>query len=215
MKKTSMIGAAALCSMAGLAQAQPTIDGKLGAGEASLYGSPLWVQTNPTQFGDAGPGATCDPNATGGNPAAVTKGTEVAIPWATLGVAPGSTVRLMAFINGSGHDYASNQFLGGLALGSANLGGDGAGGYVGGFPAALRFDLSQIVGDQFFVVGGQAPNPCPTDLDNDGQTGGSDLGILLGAWGPCAGACPTDLDGDQQTGGSDLGILLGAWGLCP
>ncbi|MBL9147845.1 MAG: right-handed parallel beta-helix repeat-containing protein [Phycisphaerae bacterium] len=55
----------------------------------------------------------------------------------------------------------------------------------------------------------QAP-ACPTDLDGDGITGASDLGLLLGAWST-AGA---DLDGDGTTGASDLGILLGAWGDC-
>jgi len=146
--------------------------------------------------------------------AGVRTGVEIRIPLAVLGYT-GGPIKVCAFINGGGHDYASNQFLGGLTVGTANLGGDGAGGYVGGFPAALRFDLSQIAGDQFFVVGGQAPNPCPTDLDGDQQTGGSDLGILLGSWGVCGSSCPTDLDGDGQTGGSDLGILLGSWGVCP
>jgi|LauGreDrversion4_2_1035121.scaffolds.fasta_scaffold09632_5 hypothetical protein len=62
-----------------------------------------------------------------------------------------------------------------------------------------------------------APAPaCPSDLNDDGQVDGADLGILLGAWGPCgAGACPSDLNGDGQVDGADLGILLGAWGPCP
>lgn len=146
--------------------------------------------------------------------AGVRTGIEMRIPLALLGYT-GGPIKVCAFINGNGHDYASNQFLGGLPLGSQNLGGDGAGGYFGGFPAALRFDLEQIPGDQFFTIGGQAPNPCPTDLDGDQQTGGADLGILLGAWGACGATCATDLDGDGLTGGSDLGTLLGAWGLCP
>ena len=45
------------------------------------------------------------------------------------------------------------------------------------------------------------------DLDGDGTVGGSDLGILLGAWGTPLG----DLTGDGTTGGADLGALLGAW----
>ena len=45
------------------------------------------------------------------------------------------------------------------------------------------------------------------DLDGDGTVGGSDLGILLGAWGTPLG----DLTGDGTTGGADLGVLLGAW----
>jgi len=49
---------------------------------------------------------------------------------------------------------------------------------------------------------------CPTDLDGDGTTGGSDLAVLLGAWGFGGG----DVDGDGTTNGTDLATLLGAWG---
>ncbi|MEY4229007.1 MAG: hypothetical protein RLZ84_1599, partial [Actinomycetota bacterium] len=46
------------------------------------------------------------------------------------------------------------------------------------------------------------------DLDGDGAVSGSDLGLMLGAWGPC-GPCPADLDADGTVSGSDLGLLLG------
>lgn len=54
------------------------------------------------------------------------------------------------------------------------------------------------------------PLGSPADLDGDGTVAGSDLGLLLGAWGPCAG-CAADLDGDGAVTGSDLGLLLGEW----
>jgi len=57
--------------------------------------------------------------------------------------------------------------------------------------------------------------PCEGDLDGDGDTDHSDLGILLADWG-CVGSepgdCPGDLDGDFDTDHSDLGILLADWG---
>ena len=53
--------------------------------------------------------------------------------------------------------------------------------------------------------------PCP-DLDQDGVVGGTDLGLLLGAWG--TDATDADLDGDGVVGNADLGLLLGAWGAC-
>jgi len=63
----------------------------------------------------------------------------------------------------------------------------------------------------YHSTGGAAwiPEPCAGDLDGDGTTGQSDLGILLGSWGANDGG---DLDGDGMTGQTDLGILLADWG---
>lgn len=54
----------------------------------------------------------------------------------------------------------------------------------------------------------------PGDLNCDGVVDGSDLLILLGAWGKCSDPdnCPADLNGDNVVDGSDLLILLGNWG---
>jgi hypothetical protein len=56
---------------------------------------------------------------------------------------------------------------------------------------------------------------CGGDLDGDGDTDHSDLGILLADWG-CVGSepgdCPGDVDGDFDTDHSDLGSLLADWG---
>ena len=59
-----------------------------------------------------------------------------------------------------------------------------------------------------------APAACPGDLDGDGDTDQSDLGILLADWGcddPVNG-CAGDLNGDDKTDQADLGILLADWG---
>lgn len=58
------------------------------------------------------------------------------------------------------------------------------------------------------------PPSCAADLDFDGQTGQSDLGILLADYG-CVSQerrCAADLDQDGQTGQSDLGLLLADFG---
>ncbi len=47
----------------------------------------------------------------------------------------------------------------------------------------------------------------PADLNDDGLVDGTDLGLLLSAWGTGA----ADLDGNGTTDGTDLGILLGRW----
>lgn len=79
---------------------------------------------------------------------AVTTGIELAIPLAALGN-PTGEIKVSAMINGPGHDYLSNQFLGGLAAGTGNLGGDGMGGYTG---TLAQIDLNDHAGDQYFTV---------------------------------------------------------------
>lgn len=48
------------------------------------------------------------------------------------------------------------------------------------------------------------------DLNGDGCVNSTDLGILLGSWGPSMTSA--DLNGDGVVNASDLAILLGAWG---
>ena len=53
---------------------------------------------------------------------------------------------------------------------------------------------------------------CPSDIDENGTVGGSDLSLVLGSWGtddPLA-----DLDGNGVVEGADLAIILGDWGDC-
>lgn len=145
-----------------------------------------------------------------GNPAGtstgagVNTGIEVRIPLSVLGWDGSSPIKVCAFINGGGHDYASNQFISPLPAGYGNM----------GEPRVI--DLSGIPGDQFFTVGGGTPpNPCPSDLNGDHVVNGADLGQLLGVWGPCPSLCPADLDHDGIVSGADLGQMLGAWGVCP
>lgn len=55
-----------------------------------------------------------------------------------------------------------------------------------------------------------------TDLNNDGVTDGSDLGLLLGAWGKITGDVDyisrADLNRDGTIDGTDLGAFFGGWG---
>ncbi|MGA0173189.1 MAG: hypothetical protein ACO3NL_06000 [Phycisphaerales bacterium] len=62
--------------------------------------------------------------------------------------------------------------------------------------------------DGFADVSPDSQDPDP-DLDGDGTVGGSDLTMLLAAWGNAGG--DADLDGDGIVGGSDLTVLLAAW----
>lgn len=55
---------------------------------------------------------------------------------------------------------------------------------------------------------------CTGDLNGDDVVNGSDLLLVLGDWGECAG-CDSDLNGDDTVNGGDLLILLSGWGDCP
>ncbi len=59
-----------------------------------------------------------------------------------------------------------------------------------------------------------ATTPCAGDFTDDGVVDGADFGVMLAAWGACAG-CPADLNGDGEVTGADVGLLLTMWGVCP
>jgi hypothetical protein len=151
-----------------------------------------------------------------GSGCGVTTGIEMKIPLVLLGWDGSSDIKVCAFINGGGHDYASNQFLGSLPVSTGNLGGDGTGGYVGGFPAALRFNLNSFPGDQYFSANGpDVCQACFADLDGSGEVDAGDLGLLLLYFGPCDGGCGgADLDGSGEVDSADLGLLLLSFGPC-
>ncbi|BCW97078.1 MAG: PEP-CTERM sorting domain-containing protein [Fimbriimonadales bacterium] len=71
--------------------------------------------------------------------AAVTTGVELAIPFAAIGIGSNTVIKISAFINGAGHDFLSNQVLGGVG-GLGNL----------GEPRNVNF--ANIDGDQYFTV---------------------------------------------------------------
>lgn len=54
------------------------------------------------------------------------------------------------------------------------------------------------------------------DFNTDGAVNATDLGILLGSWGPCPAPpaqCAADLNHDGLVNGLDLALLLGGWGV--
>jgi hypothetical protein len=76
----------------------------------------------------------------------------------------------------------------------------GAGGAIGPFPNL------PAAADAVLLLGPPSP-----DLNQDGTVDGSDLAVLLQAWGPCSG-CGADLDRSGDVGASDLAAMLDAWG---
>jgi len=76
--------------------------------------------------------------------ASVTTGLEIAVPLDALEYA-GGPIKVTVFVNGGGHDYVSNQVLGGLPDGTCNL----------GEPANVNF--AALSGDQFVELQQQTP----------------------------------------------------------
>ncbi len=70
---------------------------------------------------------------------AVTTGIEISIPLSYFGGSLPAGTRGLAFVTGSGNDFLSNQFLGGLPANTGNLGGGAV-------------NLNSIGGDQFFAI---------------------------------------------------------------
>lgn len=91
---------------------------------------------------------------------AVSTGIELAIPLSAIGnPALLSEIKISAMVNNGDHNYLSNQFLGGLAAGQGNLGGDGSGGFNG---SVSNINLTRFAGDQFFTV--VIPEPAAISL---------------------------------------------------
>jgi hypothetical protein len=99
--------------------------------------------------GIVGGSAAADPIAA----AAVTTGLELSIDLVDLGYV-GGAINVMIGQNGGGHDFWSNQFLGGLSAPQGNLGGDGGGNFTG----EGAIDFTQLAGNQFFTIPG-IPEP--------------------------------------------------------
>jgi hypothetical protein len=130
--------------------------GNTGTGSTGtgVNASPIDVSyDNSNIAGVTGGTAAADPVAA----AAVTTGLELSIALSDLGYA-GGPINVMVGQNGGGHDYFSNQFLGGLAAPQGNLGGDGNGNFTG--TAAINFQ--NFAGNQYFTV--PVPEPASVTL---------------------------------------------------
>lgn len=117
----------------------------------------LFMTVNNSNIGGV-TGDTADYNAA----AAVNTGIEFVIDLSEAGWkadGPGQAhpiIKLAGYINNGGHDYMSNQVLGGLPDGYGNL----------AHPCAV--DFSAIDGDQFIVI-------CPADVDGTGFVDNEDF----------------------------------------
>jgi hypothetical protein len=147
MKIQTAFGTAMIAAIAGMAIAQPTVDGVYDPGtEGSLYTDLIWVNSVPTGFGDNQTGDQLGGDA--GNPEAVTTGTEIRIPLAALGN-PGA-ISIAGWVISGDRTFLSNQIIhdGSLPIDTGNIGGapiDWAG--------DVRFPGDEFVGINSFNAG--------------------------------------------------------------
>lgn len=122
------------------------IGGLTGSGSTGtgVNGSPIGVgYDNSNVAGVLGGTNAADQNAA----AVVTTGLELSIALSDLG-SSGGPIRIMVGQNNQGHNYWSNQFLGGLPAPQGNLGGDEAGGFTG----EGAIDMTHFAGNQYFTA---------------------------------------------------------------
>lgn len=121
MKICSIVSAASLCAAAGLAMAQPVIDGVYDAAtEGSFYSDIIWANNVPTGFGDNQAGDFTGGNF--GNPEVVDTGIEIRVPLAALGLSGNETIRIAGWVNSGDRTFKSNQIIGELPIDTPNLG---------------------------------------------------------------------------------------------
>jgi hypothetical protein len=112
-------------------------------------------------------------------------------------------------------DTASLQNLPGLLLGSRYSTSNGLNGGISEFmvyDAALS-DADRASIESYLDTKYDLQDPCPADLDGDGNVGPSDIGLLVAAWNTSDIAA--DIDDNGTVDGFDLAYILGGWGACP
>jgi hypothetical protein len=130
--------------------------GSLQGSNGSALANGIGVAFNRTNTGGVIGGTAAANQAAA---AAVTTGVELVIPLSAIGgFGIGSEIKVSAMINGSNHDYLSNQFLGGLLPAPrGNLGGDGAGGFNGTVGQLSMQNANYADGNQYFSI--RVPEP--------------------------------------------------------
>jgi hypothetical protein len=133
-------------------------------------------------------GFTTDNTPTTGNPQDVETGFEFSIPLDEIGAVGGTDVKMLVFINGTVHDFASNQFSGDGVL-QGNLAGFGFD--LEGNP---NVDLSMIDGNQFVTI--SIPSTVTGDFNNDTVWDCDDIDALTAAIAGMSTDLSFDMNGD-------------------
>lgn len=144
------------------------LDG-IGSTGTGVNASALFVAYDGSNAAGVGGGSGAANQAAA---AAVVTGLELSIALADLGYDGSQPLRVMVGQNNVGHDYWSNQFLGGVAAPQGNLGGDGTGGFTG----EGAIDFTTIAGNQSFEACGAV---AVVEVPTLGHAGAALLAALL------------------------------------
>jgi hypothetical protein len=170
------VGAGAFDELLGAHVLPPTAIGDVGSGWQ------LTAALNNSNVGGVNGGA-----GTPSSGAGVVSGMEIKIPLAAVNWDGTSDIKVCAFITNGGHDYMSNQVLGGLPVGTANL-------------ATGRPNFAVIDGDQFFVVPASETTSSPIVMD----------GIAEAAYGPARATQGIATQFGDHLGGIPQGTCFGS-----
>lgn len=141
MNTKNITCAAALFGLAGLAIAQPTMDGIYDdALENGFFGPIRWVNTVPTLFGDNTAGLFN--GGSFGDPENVTTGVEVRIPKSALGGA--TSFRIAGWVTSGDRSFMSNQVIGSLSIDTSNIGNTPDFSDEAAFPGSQYIDVGTL-----------------------------------------------------------------------
>ncbi|MBZ0171600.1 MAG: hypothetical protein K8E66_04400, partial [Phycisphaerales bacterium] len=144
------IGIAVLVGSAGLAVAQPVIDGVYNdATENEFFGPIRWVNSVPTGFGDNIAGQFFGGDF--GDPENVTTGVEICIAKSALG-SP-SSFRLGGWVTSGDRTFMSNQTIGSMPIDTSNIGGGPDFSDAGAFPGHQFISVASIPNATIVVDG--------------------------------------------------------------
>jgi hypothetical protein len=161
---------------------------------------------NSNVAGVSGNGPYTTPTTT--DPGAVTTGLEFSIPLSEIG-SPNGNFKVVAFVNGGGHHYLSNQIAGDGILGG-NLGGDGLGAFCGSLSCTTGSpNFANITGNQFVTI----PNASTVDGDfnNDNLWNCSDINALTAAISSGSTDLSFDMNGDNAITFADVTAATVGW----
>jgi hypothetical protein len=117
---------------------------------ASVGASGIGVAFNNTNTAGVTGGSNLLTPAEMAAAAAVQTGLELVIPLSAIGnPSIGSQILISAHVNGSNHNFLSNQFLAGFQTAQGNLGGDGFGNFTGNVGLV---NLKNFAGNQYFTI---------------------------------------------------------------